>query len=56
VKSGKGFVVSTDQILVEKLSRKYLHPEQALKFLIDQKMRRGRTREQAILEIAQENI
>jgi len=50
-----GIVTSTDQQLVEKLSKKYLHPEQALKYCIEQKMRRGKTREQAIKEIEQEN-
>jgi hypothetical protein len=48
--------MSMDQVLVERLSKKYLHPEQALKYWIDQKMRRGKTREQAIKEIAEENI
>ena len=45
----------TDQNLVEKLSKKYLHPQQALNYWIDSKMRRGRTREQAIKEIEEEN-
>jgi hypothetical protein len=45
----------TDQNLVEKLSKKYLHPEQALNYWIDLKMRRGKTREQAIKEIEEEN-
>lgn len=44
-----------DQNLVEKLSKKYLHPEQALKYLIDLKMSQGKTREQATKEIEEEN-
>jgi hypothetical protein len=44
-----------DQNLLEKLSKKYLHPEQALKHLIDLKTRQGKTREQAIKEIEEEN-
>ncbi len=44
-----------DQNLVEKLSKKYLNPEQALKHLIDLKTKQGKTREQAIKEIEEEN-
>jgi hypothetical protein len=44
-----------DQKLVEKLSNKYLHPELALKYLVDLKMRHGKMREQAIREIEEEN-
>ena len=44
-----------DQKLVEKLSKKYLHPELALKCLVDRKMRQGKKREQAIREIEEEN-
>ena len=47
--------MSTDQMLVERLSKKYLHPEQALKYWLDVKMRQGKTREQAIKEIEEEN-
>lgn len=47
--------MSTDQKLVEKLSKKYLHPEAALKYSIELKMRHGKTKEQAIKEIEQEN-
>jgi hypothetical protein len=42
------------QNLVEELSKKYLHPEQALKYLVDLKMRHGKMREQAIKEIVEE--
>jgi hypothetical protein len=45
-----------DQNLLEKLSKKYLHPEQALKHLIDVKMSQGKTRDQAIKEIEEENM
>jgi hypothetical protein len=42
------------QNLVEELSKKYLYPEQALKYLVDLKMRHGKIREQAIKEIVEE--
>lgn len=44
-----------DRNLVEKLSKKYVHPEQALKHLIDLKTKQGKTREQALKEIEEEN-
>jgi hypothetical protein len=54
--SRKEFTMSTEQTLVEELSKKYLRPEQALKYMIDQKIRLGKTREEAIKELARENI
>jgi hypothetical protein len=48
-------IETSDQNLVEKLSKTYLHPQQALKHLIDLKMNQGKTREQALKEIEEEN-
>jgi hypothetical protein len=45
----------SEQKLVQRMSKKYLHPEMALKYWIDLKMRHGKTREQAIKEIEEEN-
>jgi len=41
--------------LVGKLSEKFIYPERAVKGLIESKMRLGKTKEQAIKEIEEEN-
>jgi len=43
-----------DPRLVEKLSKKFIYPEKALKGLVEMKMSQGKTREQAVKEIEQE--
>jgi hypothetical protein len=43
-----------DPRLLEKLSKKFIYPEKALKGLIEMKLSQGRTREQAIKEIEEE--
>jgi hypothetical protein len=44
-----------DKQLVAKLSKKYTHPEQALRYWLERKMSQGKTREQALKEIEEEN-
>ena len=44
-----------DPRLVEKFSKKFLYPEKALRSLIENRMREGKTREQALKEIEEEH-
>jgi hypothetical protein len=44
-----------DKQLVAKLSKKYTHPEQALRYWLERKISQGKTREQALKEIEEEN-
>ena len=44
-----------DKQLVARLAKKYTRPEQALRYWLERKMSQGRTREQALKEIGEEN-
>jgi len=44
-----------DKQLVAKLAKKYTHPEQALRYWLEHKMNQGKTKEQALKEIDEEN-